>query len=219
MLATLAWSQQLLLWRSQYDPVLINLYLAPLFTLGIALTMVGGVILLKWILIGRMREGKHALWSCWCSRWDFFYVAWGAWAQPILALFEGSLILNAVLRLFGVNIGRRVFLGPDCAQITDPDLLHFEDDTTVTCKFQAHSFEDRVLKKAPLYVRRGASVGSGAVLMYGADVGEGCIVGEHSVVMKQEVLLPKKYYAGCPIRNVDMHFRSGIGGNVKGGIM
>ena len=118
-------------------------------------------------------------------------------------MFQGTLILNSILRLFGVNIGKRVFLGEDFHRVPDPDLLNFEDDSTVVCRFQAHSFEDRVLKKAPLYIRRNASVGSDVVMMYGSDVGEQSTVGEHSVVMKQEVLLPGKYYLGCPTRTVN----------------
>ena len=215
MFLLLIWTEKLLLWRSQYEALLFYAYLAPLLSLACALVMVIGVIVLKWLLIGRMREGVHALWSCWASRWDFLYVAWGAWARPVLAALEGTLMLNSVLRLFGVNIGARVFLGPSFSQVTDPDLLHFEDDTTVVCNFQAHSFEDRVLKKAPLYIRRGASVGSGVVMMYGAEVGEGSVVGEHSVVMKQEVLLPRKYYVGCPTRTANPHFQSGLIDNIK----
>ena len=128
---------------------------------------------------------------------------------------ENTLMLNSILRLFGVHIGSHVFLGPSFSQVTDPDLLHFEDNSTVMCNFQAHSFEDRVLKKAPLFIRRNASVGSGGIMMYGADVGEGSIVGEHSVVMKQEVLLPRKYHVGCPTRVENIHFQSEILESIK----
>ena len=84
------------------------------------------------------------------------------------------------------------------AQVVDPDMLWLEDDTTVDAMFQAHSFEDRVLKIDRVRVRSGATVGRGAVLLYGADIGARARVAPHSVVMKHERLLPDRVYEGVP---------------------
>ena len=102
----------------------------------------------------------------------------------------------------GMKIGRRVVLGSGFAHVVDPDMLHFEDDATVSCQFQAHTFEDRVLKIDHVWIRRGATVGNNAVLLYGADIGAGARVAPHSVVMKRESLLAGRSYAGCPTRPV-----------------
>jgi carbonic anhydrase/acetyltransferase-like protein (isoleucine patch superfamily) len=40
------------------------------------------------------------------------------------------------------------------------------------------------------------------VVLYGADVGEGAHVMPHSVVMKRELLLPGRSYAGAPTDEV-----------------
>ena len=129
-------------------------------------------------------------------------MAWGQWARGILARLEGTLLLNAFLRLMGMDIGRRVMLGPGFAQVVDPDMLHFEDDATVACQFQAHSFEDRVLKIDHLHIRRGATVGPLTVLFYGADIGPDARVAPHGVVMKGDVLPGGRAYAGHPVRPV-----------------
>ncbi len=115
--------------------------------------------------------------------------------------FEGTLVINAWLRLFGVRIGRRVFLGSGFAQVVDPDMLNFEDDATVVNLFQAHSFEDRVLKKAPVYIRERSTVRQGTVMLYGADIGVNAIVAEQSVIMKNEHLKAGYHYQGAPTRN------------------
>lgn len=154
----------------------------------------------KWILLGRVRPGQHPLWSCWCSRWDFLYVAWNLYARPLLAALEGTLLLHWYLRATGAHIGKRVVLGSGFAQLVDPDMLYLEDDATVHAMFQAHSFEDRVLKIDTVRIRRGATVGQAAVLLYGADIGEHTVVTPHSVVMKHEHLLPGLTYGGCPTR-------------------
>jgi non-ribosomal peptide synthetase-like protein len=140
----------------------------------------------------------HPLWSCWCSRWDFLYVAWGMWAAVPLSFLEGTLMLVAYLRAMGCRIGRRALLGTGFAHVVDPDMLRFGDDVTVQALFQAHTFEDRVLKVDHVDIRDGATVGANTVLLYGADIGPGAIVEPHSVVMKREVLVAETRYEGVP---------------------
>jgi acetyltransferase-like isoleucine patch superfamily enzyme len=128
------------------------------------------------------------------------YVAWARYAGEILAVIEGTLFLTVFLRAVGMRIGRHVVLGAGFSQVVDPDMLEFEDESTVDAQFQAHTFEDRVLKIDRVIVRRGATVGHAAVLLYGADIGAGTNVRANSVVMKKEHLLPGRVYVGCPTR-------------------
>jgi non-ribosomal peptide synthetase-like protein len=176
--------------------------MVPLLGLAVGAFFCLLVLVMKWALLGRVRPGTHPLWSCWCSRWDFLYVAWGMYARSALSTIEGTLLLSWYLRAMGMKIGRRVVLGSGFAHVVDPDMLHFEDDATVSCQFQAHTFEDRVLKIDYVRIRRRATVGSNAVLLYGADIGERTSVAPHSVVMKRESLLAGRRYAGFPTRPV-----------------
>jgi non-ribosomal peptide synthetase-like protein len=159
-------------------------------------------VAIKWSLLGRVRPGQHPFWACWCGRWDFMYVAWEDWARPTLAHFEGTLLLSWYLRAMGMKLGKRVVLGPGFAQVVDPDMLIVEDGATVNAMFQAHTFEDRVLKIDYIHVRRGATLGYASAPLYGADIGAGAYVAPHSVVMKQERLLPGVWYEGAPTRVV-----------------
>jgi acetyltransferase-like isoleucine patch superfamily enzyme len=120
--------------------------------------------------------------------------------RPTLLHLEGTLLLSWYLRAMGMKIGKRVALGPGFAQVVDPDMLIIEDGATVNAMFQAHTFEDRVLKMDYIHVRRGATVGYASVPLYGADIGAGAYVAPHSVVMKQERLLPGVRYEGAPTR-------------------
>jgi non-ribosomal peptide synthetase-like protein len=183
-------------------PVAFAVLVLPALAFGAAAASCLTALALKWILLGRVKPGQHALWSCWCSRWDFMYVAWARYAGEILNMLEGTLFLTVFLRAFGMKIGRHVVLGAGFSQVVDPDMLEFEDESTVDAQFQAHTFEDRVLKIDRVVVRRGATVGHAAVLLYGADIGAGASVGANSVVMKKERLLPGRVYVGCPTRLV-----------------
>lgn len=155
---------------------------------------------LKWLLLGRVQPGQHPLWSGFVFKWDFLYMVWSVYARPIMSVFDKTLVLGLWLRAMGAKVGRRVLFSGSFAQVVDPDMLRFEDDATVLCNFQAHSFEDRVLKLGYVDLHKGCTAGAGAVLMYGSKVGTGSHVGEQSVVMKHEVLLPHQYYVGAPTR-------------------
>lgn len=184
------------------SPKIFLFVVVPIVSLGMIVCLCLLVLALKWILLGRVRPGVHAFWSCWCSRWDFLYVAWGFYASGALSVLEGTLLLSWYLRAMGARVGRRVILGGGFAQVVDPDMLQFEDGATVSCQFQAHTFEDRVLKIDRVLICRRATVGSNSVLLYGAGIGAAARVAPHSVVMKRESLLPSRSYAGCPTRTV-----------------
>jgi non-ribosomal peptide synthetase-like protein len=177
---------------------------APLITAAATTLHTLLIIAIKWTLLGRVKPGIHPLWSSWASRWDLVCVAWNIYASDVVAALDGTLLLAPLLRAVGVTIGRHVLLGPGFAEdLPDPDMLTFEDGATVDCFIQAHTFEDRVLKIDRIRVRRDATVGRNAVLLYGADVGERTRVAPHSVVMKHERLLPGRSYAGFPTRPDD----------------
>jgi non-ribosomal peptide synthetase-like protein len=196
------WFEALAAVRPELSPLALLFLGVPAVTLATVLAPAVLVVAVKWALLGRVKPGTHALWSCWCCRWDFVYMCWAFYGRGVLAALEGTLLLSIFLRAMGARIGRRVVLGPGFAHVVDPDMLHFEDGATVSALFQAHTFEDRVLKIDHVFIRSRATVSPAAVLLYGADIGRGAEVGPHSVVMKRERLLPGRRYAGCPTRPV-----------------
>lgn len=107
-------------------------------------------------------------------------------------------MLVGYLRAMGCRIGRRALLGHGFAHVVDPDMLRFGDDVTVDALFQAHTFEDRVLKVDHVDLRDGSTVLPNTVILYGADVGAGATVAPHSVVMKRERLEDGRRYQGVP---------------------
>ncbi len=172
--------------------------IVPLLDLGFLLGLGIFGLALKWFLLGRVRPATRPLWSCWCSRWDFNYIAWHYLALAPMQALEGTVILNWYLRALGVKIGKNVVVGDVFALVVDPDMLELQEGATVSCLFQAHTFEDRVLKIDRVVIGKNSSVGIGAVLLYGCHIGDGTRVAGHSVVMKRERLQPNHTYAGCP---------------------
>ncbi|MDE2435758.1 MAG: amino acid adenylation domain-containing protein [Sphingomonadales bacterium] len=200
MVLTAVWYVVLVNADSAVTPLSYDLLVIPGATLLPLVSLCLGVLALKWLLIGRVKPGQHPLWSCWCSRWDFVYVAWARWATRILRRLDGTSFLPIYLRAMGLKIGRRAVLGPEFAQVVDPDMIEIGDGATVTAMFQAHTFEDRVLKVDKVRIGAGATVSHGTVPLYGAMIDKDTHVGAHSVIMKQEHLLPGLRYQGVPPR-------------------
>ncbi len=203
ILVALSWFRAMEYANAAQSTATFRLVTLPLGVLAAVSAFCLAILAMKWLLVGRVRAGTHALWSCWCSRWDFLYVAWGMWAAVPLAFLEGTPFIAMYLRAMGCRIGRRALLGHGFAHVVDPDMLRFGDGVTVDALFQAHTFEDRVLKIAPVELRDGCTVGTNTVILYGAVIGEGTIVEPHSVVMKREELDAGARYEGVPTRRVD----------------
>jgi non-ribosomal peptide synthetase-like protein len=201
MLTLVAWSSMTGAVMSLPWPVLVFLAI-PLITFCCGAGLCLFVLALKWVLLGRVRPGTHPLWSCWCSRWDFLYVAWGVLATPVLTSLEGTLLLPMYLRRMGMKIGKRVVLGAGFSQVVDPDMIIIEDGATTEAMYQAHTVEVRVLKND--YVRTGAhaTLAGGTVPLYGADIGAHTRVAPHSVIMKHEHLQSGHAYEGVPTRRM-----------------
>ena len=181
-------------------PLLAVALLLPLLNAGLLfLAPAAAAVALKWLLLGRVRPGAHPLWSAWASRWDFHCVAWNILAAELAGLLDGTPWLAHLLRAAGARIGRGVLVGGGFGDdLPDPDLLEIGNYAAVDGLFQAHTFEDRVLKMDHVRIGAGATVGHNAMLLYGAEVGAGARVTANSVVMKEERLLPGLTYAGVP---------------------
>ena len=197
-LALVGWALELPRLARTVSSAMFHLAVLPGAMLATAAAGLLLALIVKWGLLGRMREGTHTLWSCWCCRWDFLFEAWSAYARPVLEALEGTPFVAPYLRLMGARIGHRVVFGTCLAQLVDPDMLVVEDDATLSCNLQLHSFEDRVLKLGPSRFGARSTVAEGALVLYGADIGAAAHVGELSVVMKHEHLLPAHHYAGVP---------------------
>ncbi|MFX1285375.1 MAG: acyltransferase [Promethearchaeota archaeon] len=110
-----------------------------------------------------------------------------AWIAPIYQ-FRAS-----VWRRCGVNIGRRVYIG-NLVFIDSqyPHLITVEDDASIgpLALILAHSGgspyhqQTGIFKQQPkpVHIKRGAWIGSGAIILPGAIIGEGSIVASGAVV-------------------------------------
>ncbi|CAF1172236.1 unnamed protein product [Adineta steineri] len=118
-------------------------------------------LIIKWILIGRYKEGDFPLWGWMYVRW------WTVEQLRNLAMpetFADSPLMSIYYQLFGAKIGRNVHLGSINCEA--PDLLEIDDDTTISSEvhFQTAFVEDYTLKFRRIYIEKNVYIGSRSVL-------------------------------------------------------
>jgi non-ribosomal peptide synthetase-like protein len=177
------------------------LLLTPLFIMGIGAVTTLFIAILKWIIVGRYRPRVEPLWSVFVRRSELITGLYEGAAVPLfVGMLTGTPWIAPALRLFGVKVGRRVWL--DTTYVTEFDLVEVGNDAEVgdTTSLQTHLFEDRVMKMSTVKIGAGSSVGSRSVVLYDAEIGAGASLDSLSLVMKGETLPPGSHWRGIPAR-------------------
>jgi non-ribosomal peptide synthetase-like protein len=175
--------------------------LLPLLLIGIGIASTLLVVLLKWLIVGKYRPRVEPLWSVFVRRSELITGLYETVAVPaLLGWLTGTPWIAPVMRLFGIKIGKRVWM--DTTFITEFDLVEIGDDAAIggSTSLQTHLFEDRVMKMSTIKLGAGASVGSRSVVLYDTEIGAGTRLDALSLVMKGETLPAESQWSGIPAR-------------------
>lgn len=178
--------------------------LTPLVLLGASCSAVLLTVAVKWVVIGRYQARVEPLWSRFVRRSELVTGLYeGAAVPALLHLLSGTPLLGPIMRLYGVKVGRGVYL--DTTYITEFDLVELGDRASIGtgASLQTHLFEDRVMKMSTVRIGAGANVGDRAVVLYDAVVEEHATLGALSLVMKGEALPAGTPWLGVPARRQD----------------
>jgi non-ribosomal peptide synthetase-like protein len=173
----------------------------PLLYVAFCLACGLSVAAIKWIVAGRYKQATAPLWSTFVWRSELVTATYENLAVPnLLEPLRGTFWLPAYLRLLGCRIGKRCYI--DTTDITEHDLVDVGDDVAINdlAGLQTHLFEDRVMKVSGVVVKDRATIGSLAIVLYDAEIGEDAQLGDLSVVMKGESLPAGTSWEGSPAR-------------------
>lgn len=153
----------------------------------------------KWLFMGVYKPTMNPMWSWWALRTEAVAVSYGTLASEIL--FEhlrGTPFLPWLLRLFGVKIGKGVFM--DATDITEFDCVEIGDFSAVNAGacLQTHLYEDRLMKVGRIRINEGVTVGAGSTVLYDTRVGDNVVLGPVTLVMKGEELPANSSWIGSP---------------------
>ena len=183
--------------------LLVPALVSPIVAIAASIGVIALCAATKRNVIGAYRPRVEPLWSAFVRRTEFVPGLYEAAAVPAgVGLLVGTPFLPPVLRWFGVRVGRRTWIGT--TYFTEFDLVEIGDDATVGTEvsLQTHLFEDRVMKMSVVTVGAGATLGTRAIVLYDAVVGDDVSLGSLSLLMKGEHLTPGSRWHGIPAQGV-----------------
>ena len=132
------------------------------------------VVLIKWLLMGRYKEGKRPM-----SSW-YNFKAWFMGRLQSSPLFQDALqpwsnceLLSIKYRALGAQIGRRVNL--DVIEMIDYDLISIGDNCVFGSMVKFYAADDN--EALPIQVQDHACVLDNSILMGGVVVGKEAVLG------------------------------------------
>jgi non-ribosomal peptide synthetase-like protein len=134
------------------------------------------VVVLKWLLVGRVRPGSYPVHGPFYVR-NWIVDQLLAYSLDVIAPLHATLWLAPWYRALGARLGRNVELST--ATSTTPDLLEIADGGTVAdeCSLGTSRVERGWLTVAPTRLGRRAFVGNSAVVPAGTTLGDDALVG------------------------------------------
>ena len=187
------------------ETLLLQAWWLPVLLGGLVLVAAGAVAaglatLAKWVLVGRVTQSEHPLWSSFVWRNELADTFTEVMAAPWFArAAAGTHVLNFWLRTLGAKIGHGVWC--ETYWLPEPDLIDLRDGATVNagCVVQTHLFHDRVLSMDKVTIAAGGTLGPNSVVLPAARIGKHATVGPVSLVMRGESVPDRTRWIGNPV--------------------
>ena len=172
---------------------------------GVVLLIAGAIagcvaVAAKWLVVGRIRNDEHPLWSSFVWRNEVADTFVETVAAPWFArAASGTPVMNLWLRALGAKIGRGVWC--ETYWLPEADLVTLGDGSTVNrgCVVQTHLFHDRIMRMDSVVLEQGATLGPHCVALPASRIGAGATVGPASLVMRGDEVPPSTRWQGNPI--------------------
>jgi len=174
--------------------------------LGLAYLIFGFSLIAVAVLITRilpkMKPGEYKFASLQGAQWFFT----GALSFLVSKFFLDFLLLTGVnviyFRLMGAKIGKNCQI--NTKEISDFHLISIGDNTMIggQSTILGHVGERGKLKLRPVNIGSRVTIGLGATIFPGVEIGDRSVIGAASLVLKDEVIPPKSVYVGVPAKNI-----------------
>jgi len=161
-------------------------------------------LLVKVLFIGKYKACKEEMFSRYYYRNRLISVLSPGTFQTDISFWDSSAIMNAILRCFGVRIGKRsVVPSMGC---TEWDLVSIGDDCIIEDNgfIQPHTMDGRVLKLYPVTVEDNVLVGSGSLLLAGCTVQQDSHIESLTLVIPHQVVPTGSLLVGGAAGNMEM---------------
>ncbi len=170
-------------------------------------------VVVKWTLIGRWKEEEFPVWS---AKYLRFWMAKQLVSVSPMALFAGTPMYNAYLKLLGARVGwRAVILSRSVPVCTD--LLTIGDGALVSRNVQMPGYraESGRIRTGSITLGRDTFVGEGSFVDIDTVMGDGSELAHASSVLQGQRLAAGRSHHGSPAQPADDRFRALEGGKAS----
>ena len=185
-------------WSQDQDyPRLIGIVAALVSLVLVYPAMFALSIAAKWLLLGRIKPGRHPLWG-------FYYWRWWLAQQIITATPLDYLVespwLPRYFRLMGARVGRNVHLGT--TSLAAFDLVAIGDDSSVgqDARLSGYSLEGGFLEIGGIRIGRRCYVGNRSILSPGTILEDGAVLEDLSLLPAGARIATGQHWTGSPAR-------------------
>ena len=151
----------------------------------------------KWLLLGRIRPGRHRLWGFYYWRW---WLAQRIIAATPLDYLVESPLLVWYFRLLGARIGKDVHLGT--TSLAAFDLIQIGDGASIgqDARLSGYTLEAGFLEIGPIGVGAHAYVGNRSILALGSKLEAGAMLDDLSLLPAGGRVPAGQRWVGSPAR-------------------
>lgn len=173
------------------------LWLVLSLSFGLPVALLAIAILSKWILLGRIKPGKHRLWGWYYLRW--WLVQRIQQIAPI-ELIAGSPLMNLYCRLMGAKLGKGCYIGTRDIGIFD--ILKIGDQSSIGYEVNLNGYivEDGWLKIGSISIGKRCFVGARSVLNLNTVLSDNSMLEDLSMLTENSVIPEGACYEGSPAR-------------------
>lgn len=182
------------LWHVSHTGAMALLF--PVVILLFAVAFSGIVIISKWLIVGRYKEGAMVVWSSLFARWWFMDRLLSVWDLVVGKFVSGTCFYNLFCYLMGAHCPLLL------AEITQPlrefDLLYIGEHARIRGNIYCRSLLPGKLFLAPVTLEVGAKIESLAVVLPGCTLAACSILEPLGVLLEGSSTTPGTVYSGNP---------------------
>ena len=152
-------------------------------------------VALKWILLGRVKEGSYKLWGWFFLRW------WMVQKSVSLSphrMFKGTPLINFYYRLMGAKIGQDTMIDTPFFHV--PDLITVGSESSIGHSSQIFGYEvqNGFLHLKQVTIGNRCFIGSNSIIMPGASMEDASWLGDQSLLPFNGVIPKGESWSGSP---------------------
>jgi non-ribosomal peptide synthetase-like protein len=169
------------------------------------LTLIGVLVGMKWLLLGKLKPLTKPIWNIFIWKNDLVEYSYNYFINPRFNnKVLGTPFALIIPRCLGTKAGKRVFT--DSAEFSEFDLITIGDDVCINAEtiIQTHLYEDRIFKVAHATIQSGCNIGVGSIVLYNTLMEPGSTLGSLSLLMKGERLPENTQWAGIPAQSTHL---------------